>query len=253
MKKFLKNNCVSLDTLRQYKRGTLSSKKKTVVEAHLSTCDLCQFAMDHLEEIDVQELTEDVTRINNTITDRLFATKRRKRQSVFLRVAAALAFLLAIGIAVQLFVNNNASSANLYGAYYRPYEVPATLIRSTEEKSPSISAPLAEAIATYTNTPYQKSTRPTSFDQEPNQRALMNLLYGLTALEKENLTTALLLLKKAEKSNTKFAEDATWYLALAYLKLEDSTKSVNYLDKILLLGEGFYFDKASALKAQLLK
>ena len=253
MENSLQNTCVSLNTLKKYKRGTLNSKKKAAVATHLSTCQLCDYTASNLQSIDERELEEDLTILKKNITDKLFDSKRQQRQSAGLyRVAAAVAFLVAMGLAIQFFINSN-SKENLYATYYKPYEVPATLIRSTTENNPTISPPLAEAIATYTNTPYQKNNTPTSFDQDPNQRALTHLLKGLTALEKGHSKMALPLLEKAEKSKTKFAEDAAWYLALAHLKLEDSSNSVNYLDKILLLGKGFYFEKASALKAQLLE
>ena len=227
--------------------------KKAAIESHIATCQLCAFTAASLEDMDEGELSEDLTILKKNISDKLFDSKRQKRNFTGLyRIAAAVVFLVALGWAVQFFVNTNIS-ADLYGTYYQPYEVPATLIRSTQDKSPTISPALAEAVAQYTNTPYQRPNIPTSFNQDPQQTALINLLKGLTALEKETPQAAIPLLEKAENSKTKFAEDATWYLALAHLKLEAPSESVNYLDKILLLGNGFYFDKATALKAQLLE
>ncbi len=252
MKKSVQGKCVSLGTLKKYKKGSLSGSKKATVEAHLSTCDLCAYTASSLETINEQELEEDLTILKKNISQKLFDSKKQKRSSVGLyRIAAALAFLLTVGFAIRFFTAPAASS-DLYGQYYQAYEIPDALMRSTQENSPTISPALASAIANYTKTPYQKSDIPTSFENNPHQTALANLLNGLSALEKNNPQAAIPLLEKVEATKTKYAEDASWYLALAHLKLDNSSKSVNYLDKILLLGDGFYLEKATALKAQLL-
>lgn len=249
-----KNKCVSLDTLKRYKQGKLGGTKKSEIDAHLSTCQLCEYTASNFATINDKELEEDLSILKKNITNKLFNSKKQKRQSpsVLYRVAAALVFLVAIGSAIRFFTNT-ASPDNLYNQYYQAYEVPDALIRGTKDNSATVSAPLAKAISTYTNTPYKQSNRPSSFEQDPYQSALANLLNGLSAMKKGDAKTAIPLLEKAEKSKTKFSEDATWYLALAHLKLDDSSKSVNYLDKILLLGDGFYLEKAKALKAQLLE
>jgi len=127
-------------------------------------------------------------------------------------------------------------------------------VRSASSKIP-LSAPLAEAIARYKNLPYEKPTEniPTAFDYNPQEAALTELLKGLTHLEKGQTDSAIPLLKKAQVSKTKFSEDATWYLALAYLKDKDETTCLQYLDEVLAIKNGFYSDNAKALKAQLIK
>jgi len=252
MENSIKNKCVSLQTLKRYNQGKLGGNKKSEVDAHLSTCQLCEYTASTVASIKDKELEEDLSILKKNITNKLFDSKKKKRQSprVLYMVAAALVFLVAIGSAIQFF-NNTGSPDNLYNQYYQAYKVPDALIQGTKENSATVSAPLAKAISTYTNTPYT-SNRPTSFEQDPAQSALANLLNGLSAIEKGDTQTAIPLLEKAAKNKTKFSADANWYLALAHLKLDDSSKSVNYLDKILLLGDGFYFEKATALKAQLL-
>ncbi len=253
MKNSVIGKCVSLGTLKKHKRGSLSGSKKTTVEAHLSTCDLCSYTASSLDTINEQELEEDLTILKKNISEKLFDSKKQKRSSVGVyRIAAALAFLLTIGFAIR-FSTTTVAPVDLYGQYYQSYEIPDALIRSTQEKSPTVSPALASAIANYTKTPYQKSDIPTSFDNDPHQTALAKLLNGLSELEKENPQAAIPILEKVEATKTKYAEDASWYLALAHLKLDNSSKSVNYLDKILLLGDGFYLEKATALKAQLLE
>ncbi len=248
------NKCVSLRQLKKYKKGRVSEQERITVEGHLSTCELCQYTLTSLDAIDEKELQEDLPFLKNAITNRLFERQRKKRRQQLSKIAAALLFLVTMGFAVQLFTNNNSPSGNLYEQYYQAYDVPDSLMRSTSSKIP-VSAPLAQAIAEYKKVPYEKSTNniPTSFDHNPQEAALTQLLKGLTFLEKGQTNEAVSLLKKAQASKTKFAEDASWYLALASLKEKDATISIQYLDQILAIKNGFYYNNAKALKAQLMK
>ncbi len=246
------NKCVSLRQLKQYQAGRVSERERIAVEGHLSTCELCQYTAS-VGNIEDQELQEDLPFLKNAITNKLFERQRKKRRQQLSKIAAALLFLVTMGFAVQFFVNSN-SSNDLYGQYYQAYDVPDSLVRSASSKIP-LSAPLAEAIARYKNLPYEKPTEniPTAFDYNPQEAALTELLKGLTHLEKGQTDSAIPLLKKAQVSKTKFSEDATWYLALAYLKDKDETTCLQYLDEVLAIKNGFYSDNAKALKAQLIK
>ena len=248
------NNCVSLRQLKKYQAGRVSERERIAVEGHLSTCELCQYTAS-VGMIDEQELQEDLPFLKNAITNRLFERQRKKRRQQLTRIAAALLFLVTMGFAVQFSMNSSTSSNDLYGQYYQAYDVPDSLVRSTASNKIPISPPLAEAIAAYEKSPYEKPTEniPTAFDYNPQEAALIQLLKGLTRLEEGQASEAIPLLKKAQSSKTKFAEDATWYLALAYLKQKDETTCVQYLDQVLAIKNGFYSDKAKALKAQLIK
>lgn len=247
------NKCVSLRQLKKFQSGRVSERERIAVEGHLSTCDLCQYTINNVGTIDEKELQEDLPFLKNAITNRLFERQRKKRRQQLSKIAAALLFLVTMGFAVQFFTNSN-SPGNLYEQYYQAYDVPDTLMRSASSKIP-ISAPLAKAIAAYKNVPYEKSTDniPTAFDYNPEEAALTQLLKGLTFLEKGQTKEAIPLLKKAQSSKTKFGEDASWYLAMAHLKESNATASIQCLDQVLAIKNGFYYDKAKALKAQLIK
>lgn len=245
------NKCVSLRQLKKYQAGRVSERERIAVEGHLSTCELCQYTAS-VGNIDDQELQEDLPFLKNAITSRLFERQRKKRRQQLSKIAAALLFLVTMGFAVQFFTKNNTSSGDLYTQYYQAYDVPDSLVRSASPNIP-VSAPLAEAIASYKKLPYEPSADqiPTAFDYNPQEAALIQLLKGLTHLEKGQTEEAISILKKAQSSKTKFSEDATWYLALAHLKEKDNTNSIQYLDQVLATKNGFYYDNAKALKAQL--
>ena len=248
------NKCVSLRQLKKYQTGRVSERERIAVEGHLSTCELCQYTITSINTIDEKELQEDLPFLKNAITTRLFERQRKKRRQQLSKIAAALLFLLTIGFVVQMFTTKNTSSIDLYSEYYQSYDVPDSLVRSTSGKIP-ISAPLAEAIATYKKLPYERPTDniPAAFDYNPQEAALTQLLEGLTLLEKGQVQKAITLLKKAQTSKTKFSEDARWYLALAHLKEKNNTNSIQYLDQVLAIQNGFYYDKAKELKAQLMQ
>lgn len=247
------NKCVSLRQLKKYQSGRVSERERIAVEGHLSTCELCQYTINSIGAIDEKELQEDLPFLKSAITNRLFEYQRKKRRQKLLKIAAALLFLMTIGFAVQFSTKSKISSSDLYTEYYQPYDVPDSLVRSAASPNIPVSAPLAEAIATYKNLPYEKSTDniPTAFDYNPEEAALTQLLKGLILLEKGQTEEAITSLKKAQSSKTKFSEDATWYLALAHLKEKNSTNSIQYLDQILAIQNGFYYNNAKTLKAQL--
>jgi len=274
-----KNKCIPLKTLQQYKKGSVNKQQRSAVEAHLPTCELCSYTVASTTKINDEELAEDLPTLRHSITDTLMERKKAKRQQAgnqgnrrtLYSIAAALAFLLTLGVAAQLFLQSNTPD-NLYAQYYQSYEIPDDLVRSIKARSvpskdadniainsedpvpnnnPSVSEPLAQAIATYKNIPYEASDIPSSFNQDPHEAALTQLLKGLTLLEKGNTTAAIPLLEKVQKSKTKYAEDATWYLALSHLKTADNTTTISLLDQLLALNNGFYYKKAQALKKQL--
>lgn len=259
-----KNKCIPLNTLQQYKKGSINKQQKEVVEAHLPTCELCSYTAASTTVIHEKELAQDLPILRRSITDTLMERKKVKRQQVgnqgqpsnrrtMYSLAAALAFLVALGIAVQLFLNTN-TSENLYAQYYQTYDVPEDLVRSvttSPNNNAKVSPSLAKAIATYKNIPYEATNIPSSFNQDPLETALIQLLQGLTQLEKDNTAAAIPILEKVQKGKTTYKEDATWYLALAHLKKEDNATAINLLDQLLALNNGFYYKKAQALKEKL--
>jgi len=278
-----KNKCIPLKTLQQYKKGSVNKQEKSAVEAHLPTCELCSYTVASTTKINEKELAEDLPTLRRSITDTLMERKKVKRQQAgnqgqqgnqrrkLYSIAAALAFLVALGLAVQVFINAN-NSENLYAQYYQSYDVPEDLLRSVtvateppidpgiitidsntppSQNNPRISESLAQAIATYKDIPYKASSIPSSFNQDPHEAALTQLLQGLTQLEKGNITAAIPILEKVQKSKTTYKEDATWYLALAHLKKEDNATAIRLLDQLLALNNGFYYEDAKALKAKL--
>jgi len=264
-----KNKCIPLKTLQQYKKGSVDKKQRGAVEAHLPTCELCSYTVATTTNINDKELAEDLPTLRRSITDTLMERKKAKRQQAgnqgqqgnqrrtMYSIAAALALLLTLGVATQLFLQSNTPD-NLYAQYYQSYEIPDDLVRSIRASSedrvnnnPSVSEPLAQAIAAYKNIPYEAKSIPSSFNQDPHEAALTQLLKGLTLLEKGNTTAAIPLLEKVQKSKTKYAEDATWYLVLSHLKAADNTSAISLLDQLIALNNGFYYKKAQDLKKQL--
>jgi len=146
-----KNKCIPLNTLQQYKKGSINKRQKGVVEAHLPTCELCSYTVASTTTINEKELAEDLPALRRTFTDTLMERKKAKRQQggqqgnrqrTLYSIAAALAFLVTLGLAVQLFLNSSATPDNLYAQYYQSYEVPDALIRSintAQNNKPSVS------------------------------------------------------------------------------------------------------------------
>ncbi len=246
--------CAPTGTLERYQQGKLDKGEHQSVASHLSTCQLCQFTTTAYPRIDKREMDEDMAKIKRRITDRLFEQKRKKRRQFLSKVAAGLLFLLTAGIGTYFFTTSGVTtSTDVYAQHYQSYEVAEDLLQKARDNSPTISVPLAKAIATYKNIPYQAPTTniPTSAEQIPEDVALTRLLTALTDLENGRVNSAIALLEKVQKGTTNFSEDAAWYLALAHIKNGVPAKANSYLDSLVARKEGTYYTKAQALKADL--
>ena len=238
------NKCISLKKLKDYKTGRTSEPERIAIAGHLPTCELCTYTASNYSAINEQELEEDLPILKKAITNTLFESKRRQRRQLLSKMAAAVLFLVTAALTFQFFINP--SNSSLYEQHYQAYKIPDAIQKTN-------SAPLAEAIAKYNKTPYQKPTDPIpgSFDTNPQERALTQLLTGLTDLENNKLPAAIAQLEKAQKSKTSYSEDAAWYLALAHLKQESFATAKEYLTIVLANKNGAYYENALALKAKL--
>ncbi len=86
--------------------------------------------------------------------------------------------------------------------------------------------------------------------QQPNNTFAV-FLTALSNLQEGRTELAIEYLKDVRINDANLYEDATWYLALAYLKKEDKAGARYYLEELLKLPYGFYEAKAKSLKSKL--
>lgn len=133
----------------------------------------------------------------------------------------------------------------LYANYFTPLENDITITPMGEETAPQ---KLDEIFRLYDRGAYEESIPlMESFLAQNPQADSIRLFYGVSLLEVERYTEATEVLTQttSDLSPSFYQQAATWYLALAWIKREQTTKAIPLLQQ-LSNSESFY--RASAKK-----
>lgn len=127
----------------------------------------------------------------------------------------------------------------IYATYFQSFEVSeSTIYRDLDKKASEFHL----AIKAYKEKDYAKAVL--LFEKEgisKKSNTFMQLRYSIALLGAKKGKSAILFFKNIiEKSNSQFIiENAEWYLALAYLQINDITNAVPLLEKISTHSEDF--------------
>lgn len=157
------------------------------------------------------------------------ATKKRSYTKWL--VAASIALLL--GLTYFMNTNNKATDNELFTSYFEPYRnVVHPIVRSNEQQDKKAMAFIAYEKGDY-KTAITLFTQLYSATKEPHY-----LFYKANALLKlEKANEAIPLLLEHLKTKDTLTEKTNWYLALAYLKIEDRTNAKKILEEVIANGK----------------
>ncbi len=149
-----------------------------------------------------------------------------KQNKTFQWIAIAASFIGIVLISIfSIYYYSSTDSSNLYAEYFQPYpnEV-APLVRGENDDSP-----ISEAFNAYELENYELSAN--LFE---NINEDYSLLYaGISNLELNQNQKAIDQLKTLSLQNGKYQDAAEWYLALAYLKNNETEKAKELLNSIV--------------------
>lgn len=165
-----------------------------------------------------------------------YLPNRFKKRKVYY-AAASLAMLMATGGIVYQYAKPELNNLAVYEKYYQPYEVSITYRSGNEE----IDRILISALEKYEEHDYQNAV--ILFENVLNRRSddvAANLYSGISNMEIEKY-------QKATKSfqtviadnNNLFIEQAKWYLAMCYIKTDNTDKAEGLLNE-LVANDSFY-------------
>lgn len=165
---------------------------------------------------------------------------RVRRFSVrrILSIAAGVAVVTAF---IFLLRKPNYSTSELFASYYAPYE---NLIVSRGQGDDVI---LERAMSAYDNQNYQRavSLLQPYLEANPNERSAA-LYLGIAQMELSNYGEAESHLMEA-LNDPLYQQQADWYLALLYLRMDDVNKSSETLQKIVNVGDHYKEKEAREL------
>lgn len=190
---------------------------------------------------------DDDTHFRNLIADIELKAKnesRIKRRSYAIWLAAA-SIVLLLGLSYFFTMNQKPSTNDLFASYFEPYRnVVQPLERGNEQQDKKTLAFLA-----YEKGEYEKAIDLFT-DLYATTKEPYYLFYKANALLKlEKANEAVPLLIEHLKTKDTLAEKTTWYLALAYLKLNDKPNARLTLKKVIADGKYKATEAQELLKA----
>ena len=187
-----------------------------------------------------------------------FSLQNTKSIRPYFAIAAAVTLLMAASITIYLFTKSDISNQELYQAYLTDFE-PDIFVRGDEVVSDSVVAWLESGFAAFENKDFstavrnfQKIAADDSLDSLLDRRQQANLFIGLGVanLSLNNLSDAETNFQSV-LDNPLYAEYGQWYLALLYLKNDETEKARSMLDDITTDPDHFFFDRAQKLGSEL--
>jgi len=193
---------------------------------------------DILKDKETMAFKEKLTAIGNKINP-----KENKTPSNLLflsgwKIAATLVILLGIGSILWHNMLNQDITQELYASYYKPFPVEDVTRGESNTKHKDI-------IKKYTNNEYKNVIALLENKSDLNDEFVLYL--GNSYINTNQEKKAILTFEKIEK-NSKYYENAKWYLSLTYLKLEETEQTLSLLEEIIQYN-GIYRNPAMNLKS----
>jgi len=239
--------------IEKYIAGEMGDEEKNWFEKELEGNDNLR------REVDLRNKTEKILKNSDVISlrNKLSAIQSQRREKeelpvkktspVYIRYAAVITVFVIIGSAV-LFTGKQVTSDEVINKYYKSYEPPAGQ-RSLKN---SENADFSLALEFYNTNDFANAALFFSKVVESNPKDMQSVLMkGVSNFEdkkypeaKQSFTTVI------NDNNNLFIETAKWYLALCYVKTNETDKAVNQLEGITEEG-GIYSKNAKVILRKL--
>ena len=186
-----------------------------------------------------QELTQTLTEIGNEYVDQ----PKAKKKWIWYAVAAVIAILITTPF---LFTSNRVDPGQLYTTYFEASQLPSLASRGDSPDSLLIRAQGYFDQKDYENVLVLYS------EASPAQqnKSIVQLAKGISEMELGLFQEAEETLIAFAKSEFMDASKGEWFLALLYLKMEETPKAESILNKIIL-EESYNYKKAEEILEKL--
>ncbi len=253
---FQKRNCLTAKELQDYLQGKIESEKLHNIECHLLDCPLCATAIQGWEETPFTQQDETIIqRLTTNVTTQPTSenTKSLEKPSPKIltmnRIAAAI-LLLIIPVAAFWYWHNT-SQERMFSQNFETLTIDKT---TRGENLVNENPLLKNAMESYNAGHYKASVSKFENYFELDEENSEAMLYaGIAALEAGYHQKAEDFLSTVRINSERYYDEATWYLAMTALKKGDNTETLLLLDELLDDKTGYYFQKATDLKANLSK
>ena len=225
------------ELIEKYIQNRLSAEEELVFNKLLKNNSAFKEEVELHAKIKKVVTHEDDTNFRNLISDIENKARSTSYKRSYKKWLVAASIILLFGLGYNSINSNTTSTQELFASYFEPYRnVVHPIERSTEQQDKK-----AIAFMAYEKGEYEKAI--TLFTELYNSsKEPYYLFYKANALLKlEKADEAIPLLLEHLKTKDTLTEKTKWYLALAYLKIEDSEKAKALLNTIIT--EGAYKNK----------
>jgi len=159
---------------------------------------------------------------------------------VFHYAAAAIAVIIIAGFVLTAVIKKPYSNEKLYSMYFKPED--ALMIKRTG--NPDADKVLVLAMQNYSEGRYNEALA--LFDEADNNMTV-KFYSGISYLEIEDVEKAIIAFQSViDNKDNLFIEQAEWYLALCYLKMDNTKEAISFF-KSISTSDGFFNNKASEI------
>lgn len=172
--------------------------------------------------------------------------KGRPRFNVRRKVLYPVIGIAAALCAILLFRVSSSSNQNerIFSRYYNPLEASSFVYRGKQKQ---LDLLFKAGMSLYIEGAYLESTN--SFEEivsiDPDNIEA-NLYYGLSLVGEKRYKEAVEILEDYKERFNKYSIEATWYLGLCHLKLENSDQATSYFEELSEVG-GYYGEKSQSI------
>jgi tetratricopeptide (TPR) repeat protein len=222
--------------IERYIAGEMGEEERQWFEKELNGNENLRREVDLRKKTDLVLKSQDLISLRNKLSD---LEKRRKEQEVtarsksnrpaYIRYAALITALILIG-SVVLFKGKHISGEEALSRYYKTYEPPA----SQRSDHNSENADFSLAIEFYNTSDYTNAALFFNKVVKSNPKDMQSvLLRGVSNFEDKKYPDAKISFTTViDDNNNLFIETAKWYLALCYIKTNETEKAIRQLEAI---------------------
>ncbi len=249
---FTSTPCLSSQQLKDYIENRLDKAARLEVENHLLDCELCTAAVEGFSESYDFKVDRELEQLENLFDPAQKAKEAqikplRNNYTWINRIAAAAAILL-LPIAAWFYWSAQ-SNDRLFSQYFESYESDYLATRSADQTTNPL---LTKALEVYREKEYLHSIPLfESYLEQVPENTIAAFHTGLACLEAGQTSKAIQYLEIVRLNDEEYYEDASWYLALAYLELDQKEEALAVLNDLTKISNGYYQKEVELLIKQL--
>jgi len=174
-------------------------------------------------------INADDSNFKKLITEIESRSKPANRKTSYAKWLVAASIVVLLGSFYFIYFNDKNSSNELFAEYFEPYRnVIQPIERNNEQHNKK-----TQAFAVYENGDYNKAIILFSRLYETTNESYYLFYKANALLQLDRADEAIALLIKHHKTNGVLTQKTNWYLALAYLKIDDKINTEKVLQKVI--------------------